>query len=253
MKLCVFASTVFYGLAALVEVVGRFRGRSVVFLLAVLFSVSVWLYRWLQVGHIPLQTMFEVFLTLGMLIGPLSWFCRSGMRMRDTLSVFADGLLGVCVLFPAVFVFPEKTRPLPPALQHWLFGPHVAVYMFAYVLLSKAAIQAAGGVITSACLREKQCYQLVRLAFPFLTMGLLLGSVWAKIAWGDWWSWDPKELWSLACWLVYVGFFHWRILFGTRFVRINLWMVLVGFLTIFCTLLWVNLSKLFSGLHNYAG
>lgn len=197
--------------------------------------------------------MFEVFLTLGMLLGPLSLLCRKFLSTQDPLSEFSDGLLGFLVLFPAGFVFPEHPRPLPPALQSPFFIPHVSAYMLAYILLAKAALHAAGGLAASPSFREQQSYHLIRLAFPLLTLGLVLGSIWGKIAWGDWWSWDPKELWALACWLIYLAYFHWRTWAGTRFLKANLWMILVGFLAVLCTLLWVNLSTLFKGLHNYAG
>jgi ABC-type transport system involved in cytochrome c biogenesis permease subunit len=82
---------------------------------------------------------------------------------------------------------------------------------------------------------------------------LLLGSVWGQRAWGDYWGWDPKELWSLATWLVYVGYLHFRYMFGIRHARINSLWVLTGFLCIIITLLWVNLAKIFAGMHNYAG
>lgn len=249
----IYAAMAFYGLSAASELFFRFKRRQILFVFAFSFSAAAWFLRWVQVGHIPLQTMFEIFLALGTLIGPMSFFCRKSLNMRDPLSIFADGLLGLCLLFPVGFIFSEDPRPLPPALQSWLFGPHVVVYMLAYVLLAKAAVQAAGGLSVSPLQREKQTYKLVCLAFPLLTFGLILGSIWGKIAWGDWWGWDPKELWSLACWLIYVAYFHWRALWGTRFVKINMWMVLLGFAAILCTLLWVNLSGLFTGLHNYAG
>ena len=92
-----------------------------------------------------------------------------------------------------------------------------------------------------------------RLAgFPLLTLGLVLGSVWGQSAWGDWWGWDPKELWSLASWLVYLGYFHFRYMFAKRFPRINSLWVILGLVVIIITLLWVNLSRLFLGLHSYA-
>jgi ABC-type transport system involved in cytochrome c biogenesis permease subunit len=80
----------------------------------------------------------------------------------------------------------------------------------------------------------------------------LLGSVWGKYAWGDWWGWDPKELWSLVCWLVYSFYLHWRAVYGKKHLKMNLSLSGLGFICIIITLLWVNLSKLFSGLHSYA-
>jgi ABC-type transport system involved in cytochrome c biogenesis permease subunit len=166
-------------------------------------------------------------------------------------------LIGAIVLFPAGFVFNAEPMQLPPALQSWLFGPHVFVYMLSYVLMTKAAVQAASqlsGVTAKDNLLspEEATYRMVCAGFPLLTLGLVLGSVWGQIAWGDWWGWDPKELWSLASWLVYVGFLHFRYMFGKKHPRLNSTWVIAGLAVIIITLLWVNLSRLFPGLHSYA-
>jgi ABC-type transport system involved in cytochrome c biogenesis permease subunit len=68
-----------------------------------------------------------------------------------------------------------------------------------------------------------------------------MGSWWGKLAWGDYWGWDPKELWSLASWLIYVAYFHWRYMFGKKHARFNSLLAVVGFVAIVITLLWVNL------------
>jgi ABC-type transport system involved in cytochrome c biogenesis permease subunit len=73
-----------------------------------------------------------------------------------------------------------------------------------------------------------------------------------KLAWGDYWNWAPKELWSLVSWLMFLGYFHFRYLFGTRFARINVAFLGSGLLAIVITLLWVNLARIFAGLHCYA-
>ena len=99
---------------------------------------------------------------------------------------------------------------------------------------------------------EQATYELVTIGFPLLTLGLVLGSWWGKLAWGDYWGWDPKELWSLASWLVYIGYFHWRYMFGKLHPRINSLWAIAGMAAIIVTLVWVNLSRLFPGLHSYA-
>jgi ABC-type transport system involved in cytochrome c biogenesis permease subunit len=99
---------------------------------------------------------------------------------------------------------------------------------------------------------EEGAYRMICAGFPLLTLGLILGSVWGKLAWGDYWNWDPKDLWSLASWLVYVGYFHFRYMSSKTRPRINSVWAIVGFVVIVITLLWVNLSKLFIGLHTYA-
>jgi len=99
---------------------------------------------------------------------------------------------------------------------------------------------------------EEGTHKMICLGFPLLTLGLVLGSWWGKLTWGDYWGWDPKELWSLASWLVYVGYFHFRYIFGKRHARINSGLAILGIVAIVITLLWVNLSKIFTGLHSYA-
>ena len=215
-------------------------------------------YRWYHVRHIPMQNLFEVFICLGLLIWPISILSEKFLKVGGSSSLAADMLIGVIVLIPAGFFFDAEPQLLPPALQCFLFAPHVAVYMLSYVFMAKAAFQAAcqfvdavpSGQASSA--PEQSAYRMVCVGFPLLTLGLILGSVWGQLAWGDYWGWDPKELWSLASWLVYVGYFHFRYMFGNKMPRANSLWVLLGMTVIIITLLWVNLSKLFTGLHSYA-
>ncbi|MHC4363260.1 MAG: cytochrome c biogenesis protein CcsA, partial [Planctomycetota bacterium] len=219
-------------------------------------AVIVFVYRWYDVRHVPFQNLFEVFLGMGMMVYPLSLFSRRVLRVG---SESWDMLIGAIVLVPPGFVFDAAARKLPPALQCWLFGPHVAVYLLAYVIMAKATIQAFPGLIGKANSQqsdlvpyEEGTYRLICFGFPLLTLGLIMGSWWGKLAWGDYWGWDPKELWSLVSWLVYVGYLHWRYMFGKRRVRINSFIAVIGFIAILITLLWANLSRLFAGLHSYA-
>jgi ABC-type transport system involved in cytochrome c biogenesis permease subunit len=216
------------------------------------FAVSLisGVYRGFSVGHFPLQNLFEVFLFLGTMVFPLSLLCKKLLKIDGEA---VDMLLGIIVLFPAGFVFNSAAQNLSPSLQSPLFVPHVAVYMLAYIIMTKAACQAGAGLITKAnndC--ELSAYKLVCLGFPLLTLGLVLGCVWAKLAWGDYWSWDPKEMWALTTWLVYIAYFHQSYLTGVKYAKINSIWIFTGFALIVITLLWVNLSRIFAGLHNYA-
>jgi ABC-type transport system involved in cytochrome c biogenesis permease subunit len=210
-------------------------------------------YRWAHVEHVPLQSMFEVFLFLGAAVYPLSLFWR---RFLDARAEIADALIAAVVLFPAGFVFSAEAQPLPPALRSWLFIPHVGAYMLAYVILFAAGAQAVRQIFASgenSPRFEQATYRLVKFAFPVLTLGLVLGSVWGKLAWGDYWNWDPKELWSLATWLVYLTYFHFRAIFRDKAPRINSGLALAGCAFVILTLLWVNLAaRLFPGMHTYA-
>jgi ABC-type transport system involved in cytochrome c biogenesis permease subunit len=252
--LLIYAAMAEYLLAFVVMLLRRQKAGHNFFFTGFLLGGIAIAYRWVHVGHIPLQNLFEVFLTLGVLAYPISIFCNRVLRVGG---VAADMLIGVIVLFPAGFVFNAEPQQLPPALQSWLFGPHVLVYMLSYILMTKAAVQAvlqlANKPSTDNLLApEDATYRMVCAGFPLLTLGLVLGSIWGQNAWGDWWGWDPKELWSLASWLVYVGYLHFRYMFGKRLPRINSLWAVVGLIVIVITLLWVNLSRLFPGLHSYA-
>jgi len=210
------------------------------------------LFRGLSAERWPLQNLFEVFLAMGALVWPLALPARRlpvpGARL--------DPLLGFLVLWPAGFVLAETLRPLPPALQSPLFAPHVLVYLGAYLLLAKAAavsaLQFAGASPEQRDATDRSAHALASWGFPLLTLGLLLGAWWGKLAWGDYWHWDPKELWSLATWLLYAGYFHARKVLGRGSERLYAVLLLAGFAAIILTLSWVNLSRLFGGLHSYA-
>jgi ABC-type transport system involved in cytochrome c biogenesis permease subunit len=253
--LLIYATILAYLLAFAATVARRGKLGQGLFLAGFLVALVSFAYRWEHVQHVPLQNLFEVFLFLGVACVPISWFCR---RVLNTGGPWADMLIGAIVLFPAGFIFHAEPMPLPPALQSWLFAPHVAVYMLAYVFMAKAACQAGEQLLVSpkagrpTLPPEQATYELIAVGFPLLTLGLVLGSWWGKLAWGDYWGWDPKELWSLASWLVYLGYFHWRYMFGKKHPRLNSAWAIAGMAAIIITLLWVNLSRLFPGLHSYA-
>jgi ABC-type transport system involved in cytochrome c biogenesis permease subunit len=251
----IYSGMALYFLAFIATLLRRRKAGPVLFGIGFLLGCIGIIYRWIHVEHVPMQNLFEVFLCLGTLVYPISLFCSRILRVGGTA---ADMLIGIIVFFPAGFVFSDQPQQLPPALQSWLFAPHVLAYMLSYILMTKATVQAVAqwtgdGQSGQMAQPEEAAYRMVCAGFPLLTLGLLLGSFWGQFAWGDWWGWDPKELWSLASWLVYVGYFHFRYMFGKRFSRLNALWVISGLICILITLLWVNLSKLFPGLHNYAG
>lgn len=213
------------------------------------------IFRWLTTRHVPLQNLYEIFIVLAM-VYPLSRFCRK--YLQTGLETF-DMALAAIILVPVAFhFFDPQPQHLPPALQSWIFIPHVAAYMAAYILLAKAAAHAAARLFSPApknlqlATYEEASYRLVLFAFPLLTLGLLLGAYWGKLAWGDYWNWDPKELWSFASWLIFLAYLHFRWLFGHRKPILNSLLILSGFAAVILTLLWVNLAPLFAGLHSYA-
>ncbi len=253
--LLIYLTIAAYFAAFIATIARRQKTGQGLFLGGFFLALGSFIYRWIHVQHVPLQNLFEVFLSLGLACYPISLFAKKYLRIGGQ---WAEMLIGAFVLFPAGFVFHAEPQRLPPALQCWLFAPHVAVYMLSYVFMAMAAFRAFEQLLTKPHPHritldpEQATYELAAIGFPLLTLGLILGSFWGKLAWGDYWGWDPKELWSLVSWLVYLGYFHWRYMFGKKYARINSVWALLGMAAIVITLLWVNLSRLFPGQHNYA-
>ncbi len=250
----IYVAMAMYFSAFVLFVANRKKTGRLLFALGFACALIVFAWRWLEVSRLPMRGMFEVFLVTGALVYPVHLACRS---LPGVDSEKLDAALGFMLFFPAGFVFTAEAGKLPPALRHWVFGPHVSFYLLGYVFMFKAGFAAAlqffsptGG--RAAAAREETTCRLARAGFPLLTAGLVLGSYWGKKAWGDYWNWDPKEMWGLAIALSYVVYFYFRSATGNRFHRANSALAMFACAVILCTLLLTNLSRLFPGLHSYA-
>lgn len=137
-----------------------------------------------------------------------------------------------------------------PALQSPWFAPHVASYVLAYGLLTVAALLTlrSYGRARESALHAAD--EVVRLAFPLLTFGLWSGALWADAAWGRYWAWDIKEVWSLLTWCLYLLYFHMSGQPTCAGWRRPL--LLLGFAAVVVTFLVVNLLPRLVSLHSYA-
>lgn len=127
-------------------------------------------------------------------------------------------ILSFSTVLATVFVVINILKPeihdqsLMPALQSPWFIPHVTVYMFSYSLLGCAFLIAVFGLFKKGKDMFAAADTLVYIGTAFLTFGMLSGAIWAKEAWGHYWSWDPKETWALVTWLCYLLYIHLRIM-----------------------------------------
>ena len=141
------------------------------------------------------------------------------------------GLFVFASIFAYFFFDSYNTKTLVPALQSPWFAPHVFVYIFAYVLLGVAVIIAIYAQIKNNgqwSMVNGQLDSLVYISLAFLTIGMLFGALWAKEAWGHYWSWDPKETWAAITWLAYLIYLHYRQIPHHR-ERLALWMLIGSF------------------------
>ena len=214
--------------------------------------------RAVAVGHGPFanQHEFAVSFAWGLLLA-LAW--TRWRHQADGLAVAVLPLaLGMLLYAATVSATPN---PLVPALQHnLLLTVHVLAAVIAYgaagvacaaavLSLGRPVLVRLGWVGAPAPARlDELGYRAVAVAFPLMTVMLILGSVWAERAWGTYWSWDPKETAALLTWLVYGGYLHARVVRGWRGRRAA-WLLVAGFVAV----LFTYFGNLFlGGMHSYA-
>jgi ABC-type transport system involved in cytochrome c biogenesis permease subunit len=168
---------------------------------------------WVALGRPPLRTLGETrwwYAVCVPLLGVLI-----GWRFQTRILALPSMLMGI--VFATINLnHPEyMDRTLMPALQSPWFVPHVVVYMVAYSALGLSSIVAAwnwaGRAIRRQPLRAEDAdlpHRLVLIGLPLLTCGLLFGALWAKEAWGHYWTWDPKETWAFLTWMSYLVYLH---------------------------------------------
>lgn len=163
---------------------------------------------WMGLGRPPLKTMGETRLWYSFFALASGLFTYLRWRYRWILSfstVLATVFIVINILKPEI-----HDQSLMPALQSPWFIPHVTVYMFSYSLLGCAFLLALAGLLRKGGDVLPAADTLVYIGVAFLTFGMLSGSIWAKEAWGHYWSWDPKETWALVTWLSYLLYIHMR-------------------------------------------
>ena len=200
--------------------------------LVFLGAFAMLVHRGFSTGHAPMQNMYEFLMCVAAILPILTYFAR---RDGDRHALLVDAALQALVLVPVAFFMDGRVKHLMPALQSPFFVPHVGAYVLGYVVLVRAAFGVGR--------------RLLCVGFFLLTLGLVLGAAWGKVCWGHWWQFDPKEMWSLATWFVYVAYFHLRPRLSAKGERIFL---VAGAVMIVLTLTWINLSRLFTGMHSYA-
>ncbi len=210
---------------------------------------------WLGIGHAPLSNLYEslVFFSWSVALALIIVWRRFGTDLVALL-----GAPIVFLILASTFLIDPTIRPLIPALQsNWLIA-HVFTCFLGYagfavsfvaallLLLSKGSGKASNFLPGKRVLDEI-VYRSILIGFPLLTLGIITGAAWAEHAWGTYWSWDPKETWSLVTWLVYAGFLHARLTRGWSGSRTALLSIL-GFCAVMFTYFGVNYLP---GLHSY--
>jgi cytochrome c-type biogenesis protein CcsB len=257
-------------------------GKVLIILSNILFTLTL-LLRWINENYFPLSNLYESLIFLSWGISAIHLFVESQTKSRLIGSIsspilfFLSGFSSLTL--PTDM---QKALPLVPSLQsNWLMM-HVSMMMISYSTLIIGSLFSILYLAFSFFIKDSEkienmnvtiniespsiaqnvnlskrslletidlwSYRIIGLGFPFLTLGIISGAVWANEAWGAYWSWDPKETWALITWLIFAIYLHSRLIKGWQGKNASI-LGSIGFFVIWICYLGVNF--LGKGLHSY--
>jgi ABC-type transport system involved in cytochrome c biogenesis permease subunit len=206
--------------------------------------------RAVATGHGPFSSMYEFAVAFSWGVMTMGLFFRWRYKI-PVVSVISMAVALALLLFARTIS--SQAAPLVPALQQsLLLTTHVASAVISYGAFTIGFGTSILYLIKNnseedADALDQISYRSVMIGFPFMTLVIVLGALWADIAWGRYWSWDPKETASLVTWLLYASYLHARVLRGWRGRRAAI-LLIIGFCAVLATFLG---NYVFSGLHSY--
>ena len=220
------------------------------------FLALVFILRWIAGGHVPMAGSFDSMNLLALNICIITLIMMQKYEMA-----LPAGLLmtGIVLLVQMMGGSNPPITHLMPVLSSPLLSLHVTVIMIAYALLFFIMLNGISAVIVRVTqptntqfLERLRDISMIMLypAVALLAAGIFIGAVWANISWGNYWSWDPKEVWALITLLVYIAPLHstlWKSFQKPLFFHLY---CILAFLSVLITYFGVNL--LLGGMHSYA-
>jgi cytochrome c-type biogenesis protein CcsB len=244
-------------------------GMSVTWLAAAMLLVAIVL-RGIAAGRTPWANMYE-FAVVGTFVAVAVFAGVNTRRDVRFLGAFVSGL-GVLFLVLAQTRFFVEAMGVQPALQKYWLVIHVGVAIAATGIFTVAFVTSVlqllrdgrdnGSVVLGSrrwgwldhtpapAALESLSFRLNSVAFVLWTFTLIGGAIWAEDAWGRYWGWDPKEVWSFIVWVVYAAYLHARTTRGWSGTRAA-WFVVAGYACVLFNFTGVNL--IFNGKHSYSG
>jgi cytochrome c-type biogenesis protein CcsB len=235
-------------------------------LLGFVVHVASVVLRGLAAGRVPWANMFEFSLTGTAIIVGVYLAVQLVVNLRF-LGAYVMGLNLVLLAIGTVNYY-VAVSPLPPALQSAWLVIHVFVAILGTAFFAIAAGLSAAQLVQTrreqyklAGLRfldtlpgaerlEDLAYRIALVGFVLWTFTLIAGAIWAERAWGRYWGWDTKEVWTFIIWVLYAGYIHARATRGWRGARSS-WLSIIGFAAVMFNFSVVNVF--FKGLHAYSG
>lgn len=256
-KLIIIASAVFFYLATVFLALKKKALGNVFAIIGSALNLIVVGFNFIKNGYVPFVSMYQVltFLSLSFMVMYLIMYFGLKIKWIGPYFTACSALVLTGVSFMEISV----VWHFAPALQSVFFVPHVLCYMISYSLCTVSFLiviinildKTKGYKITTPTFQEREAgvYWLIRIAFPFMTSGLLLGAIWANDVWGGFWSWDAKENWALITWLFYTVYLH--CYKREKLKKYTNVLAILGLIALLVTLFGVNLMQT-NSLHSYS-
>ena len=233
------------------------KSLPMVFTIIGILSLSIFTtLLWIELDRPPMRTLGETRLWYSLFL-PIIGIVVYAKWKYNWFMIYSLVLANVFVIIN--LMHPENfEKTLMPALQSVWFVPHVVVYIFSYALLAASSLIAVKGLYTfyfKTFDREilHLADNLVYIGFGFLTLGLLFGALWAKKAWGHYWTWDPKETWAFISWMGYLVYMHIRYK-NPQSTKSPLWILSLAFIILLICWFGINyLPTAANSVHTYQG
>jgi ABC-type transport system involved in cytochrome c biogenesis permease subunit len=218
------------------------------------YLLLIFILRWIAGGHIPMAGGFDSMNLMAIAIGILGLvFSFRSKKFSISAAMLS---MGFCLLVAMMSGSNPPVTNLMPVLSSPLLCLHVAVIMMSYALFFFLMIIGIAGLISGKKTFNFQSsiFNLAkRLLYPavfLLTLGIIIGALWANISWGNYWTWDPKEVWALITLIVYAFPLHPSLSVSREPKKFFLYCTL-AFLSVIITYFGVNI--LLGGMHSYGG
>ncbi|MBE6733136.1 MAG: hypothetical protein E7561_03975 [Ruminococcaceae bacterium] len=233
-------SAVLYGVSTVLRSIEKFKKVGLIaWILAIVGNIVLVGNNWIINGYVPFVSMYQVLtfvaLTFSLMFVYVKYLHNGGWMDKYFCLLPAVCLTGVC------FMGIGEKWHFPPALQSPWFVPHVLVYMISYTLVAVAFILTVESIFnkSKSNLLDSGIYTLICIAYPFMTSGMLFGAMWANEVWGNFWSFDAKENWSLVTWLMLAIYLHFRR--HKALQKYSKIFVVLGFFGVIITMFFVNI------------
>lgn len=188
-------------------------------------------------GRIPLIGMHDTLGFLAFSIAALFLVLRR-RRGRDLITFVT--ILLILLLLAGSMASPASTGPLPPVLRTLWFELHVILSFVAYGLFAVGAVFGIDALVRHDHASEREQYRLLLSGYVLFSAAMIFGGIWAFYAWGTYWLWTPKELWTTIVWFWYSLYLHARLVRRWSGARV-IWIGIAGFLIVMFTYAGVGL------------